>query len=81
MLGLLDYWLGEPPAHVLLAGIARFLGVGPEVRKKIDETQARNDMAEMGKMLGVQARPLPAHLKDMVRSAEELKRCRKGLRK
>ena len=81
VLALLASWVEEPPTHVSLAAIAHFLGVGAVVKPKIDADQARNDMAEMGKMFQQQARPLPPHLKELVRGAEELKRCRKGLRK
>jgi hypothetical protein len=33
----------------------------------------------MGSMMGGAARPLPAHLKDMIREAEQLKQAHRGL--
>lgn len=57
----------------------RYFGPGKRARK-INQAQACEDLAQIGQMFGKQARKLPAYLKDMVRGAEELKRCRKGLR-
>jgi len=72
---LLAYWAEEPPAHVTLA--LRYLG--PRKRGKvIDEDQARQELAQIGQIVGKQARTLPAHLREMVRGAELLKRQRKG---
>ena len=75
---LLGYWRDEPPAHVLLA--LRYLGPSKNARRAaVDEDQARDDMAALGGMMGKQAQPLPPHLKDLVRSAELMKKQHKGI--
>ena len=73
---LLEYWIEEPPEHVILA--LRYLGPGKR-GKKIDEAQARKDMGEMSRIMGAPAQPLPANLKEMIRSAEQLKQKNRGL--
>ncbi len=64
------------PTHVLLS--LRYLGPSKH-GKQIDEAQARKDMGEMGRIMGMPAQPLPANLKEMIRSAEELKGKNRGL--
>ncbi len=73
---LLNYWIEEPPTHVILA--LRYLG--PRKRsKQASEEDTRNQLAEVGMMMGRQAQALPAHLKEMIRGAEQLKQQHKGL--
>ena len=73
---LLSYWAEEPPTHVILA--LRYLG--PSKRAKhIDEAQARKDMGEMSRVMGAPPQPLPHNLKEMIRSAEQIKQKNKGL--
>jgi len=64
------------PTHVLLS--LRYLGPSKH-GNQIDEAQARKDMGEMGRIMGMPAQPLPANLKEMIRSAEQLKQTNKGL--
>jgi hypothetical protein len=78
VVSLLEYWAEEPPAHVTLA--LRYLGQGKRgSAKPIDEAQARQDMGQMGQILGQQPAPLPDHLKSMVRIAEQMKGVHKGI--
>ena len=74
---LLAYWAEEPPAHVLLA--LRYLGPRKAARKGPTEEDAKRQMGELSRVFGQQAQPLPAHLKDLIRSAEQLKQQHKGL--
>lgn len=78
---LLVYWRHEPPPHVLLA--MRYLGPakGPGKRGKAGptEAEARGDMQQLSALMGQQARPLPPHLKQAIRDAEELKKQHRGL--
>jgi hypothetical protein len=76
VLSLLAYWAQEPPTHVILA--LRYLGTSKRA-KHIDEAQARKDMGEMGRIMGMPAQQLPPNLKDMIRSAEAIKQQNKGL--
>jgi hypothetical protein len=64
------------PTHVLLS--LRYLGPNKRARH-VDEAQARQDMGEMSKMMGMPAQPLPPNLKEMIRAAEQLKQDNKGL--
>ncbi len=58
----------------------RYLGQGKRgSAKQVDETQARQDMGQMGQILGQQAGALPDHLKSMVRFAEQMKVDHKGI--
>jgi hypothetical protein len=77
---LLRYWQEEPPAHVLLA--LRYLGASKRGKRgapPIDEKQARSDMGQLGAMMGTPTRPMPPHLKEMIRQAEQLRTEHKGL--
>lgn len=77
MIDLLRYWADEPPAHVILA--LRYLGPSARAKRAVTEEQAEQDMNALGGFMGQQARELPASLKQLVATAEELKRSRKGL--
>jgi hypothetical protein len=74
---LLEYWREEPPTHVILA--MRYLGPSKRRKPRVSEEDARKDMGEMARLLGQQARPMPANLKDLVRQAEQMKKQHKGM--
>lgn len=77
LLDLLDYWQDTPPAHVVLA--ARYMvrsgrtgrrESAPEPHQTEDE--AMGEFNALGGMLGVGAKPMPAHLREMAEWAEQM---------
>jgi hypothetical protein len=78
IVALFKYWQTSPPVHEILA--ARYLDPGKRGHRRSgpSEEQSRNDMGQVSAMLGVPAKPLPDHLKEMIRAAEQLKTEKKG---
>jgi hypothetical protein len=64
---LLEYWLEEPPTHVILGW--RYLERKP--KQQINEEDAVRQMSELQGMMGTRAGSMPDHLKDMARWAEQ----------
>ena len=70
---LLEYWLDEPPTHVILA--LRYLGERKRQNKQPvqSEQEFQRNMGELCGMLGRQAQPVSQQTRDLVAYAEEMK--------
>ena len=70
---LLEYWLDEPPAHVILA--LRYLGERKKRSRQPaqSEQEFQRNMGELCGMLGRQAQPVSQQTRDLVAYAEEMK--------
>jgi hypothetical protein len=70
---LLEYWLDEPPAHMILA--LRYLGERKKQSKQPaqSEQEFQQNMGELCGMLGRQAQPVSQKTRDLVAYAEEMK--------
>ncbi len=70
---LLEYWINEPPAHVILA--LRYLGERKKKTKQVaqSEQEFRLNMGELCGMLGRQAQPVSQKTRELVAYAEEMK--------
>ena len=71
---LLEYWINEPPAHVILA--LRYLGERKKQSKQQPvqtELEFQRNMGELCGMLGRQAQPVSQRTRDLVAYAEEMK--------
>lgn len=59
---LLEYWIEEPPAHVILA--LRYLGERKTKQPK-SEQEAFDQLRQFAQLADQPASPLPAHLREM----------------
>lgn len=64
---LLEYWLEEPPAHVVLGAVH----MERKGKRAVREEDAMESFGELQGMMGQRPQPMPAHLKDMMRWAQE----------
>lgn len=64
---LMRYWAEEPPTHVILA--LRYLGQ-KQKRAPISESEARQQLHELGGVMETGAMPLPQALRDAAQWAE-----------
>ena len=67
---LLEYWLSEPPTHVL---VAAFLGVKSQRRSPPTEENTLKGLAEAAQFPGMgQAMPLPPEMRRMIEMARSI---------